>query len=259
MNLFLHLVVFLLFGISVVKAQEKGEKAEEPISAALAKARHFVKKKNYGEAIHRFRSCLNLAEKNERTHRLTPVLDALREWHALGEKHPLAREAFVAKRDLGIKKVFQVNEDIENLNEAIPYCKRVQRIVIMNDHLNQPAKSVEIFKAIELKYPKFAEFVDEFFHNALIAEGEYDLVLKYLGDPDSGFAAAKKKYLYWKGRERDGKAGIFAGSFDSSFVFDINRFLKVLYASGEIEHADALRKKALGVVDSPLYFVPVKD
>jgi hypothetical protein len=249
--------VFLL-AISSAFAQEKRE-GEEAIDLALDKARQSVREANYEEAVNYFARCLDLAEMNERRHSSTQVYSALQEWHTLAEKHPPALEAFVARRDQDTAKVLNMGEDKKDINEAIPYRPPVQRVTLMNRHLDQHAKTVALFKTIESKYPNFAQFVDEFCSHALITGGEYDLVLKYLGDPESGFEAARKEYLFGKERERKGKAGIFAGSYERNFVSDMNRFLEVLYASGATEKAEALREKSSELVESPMYFVPKKD
>lgn len=254
---FLFRMTFLaLFPFCLVAEEKEG--AENPIQAALDKGRKLVLEEKYEEGVQHFILCIDLTEETKNA-RFSPSYEALIDWRDLGKKHPPAVEWMAAKRDASTVRFFEIAIDTGDLEESIPYRTKVHMITLMNRHLEQPEVTVQLFKKIEEEFPRFAQFVDEFCSEALIAEGEYDLVLKYLGDPETKFDEFKEKYFRWEDLERRGKAGIFAGSNERNFISNIDRFLKVLYASGATERADQLKAKAMKVVDSPTYFKPEEN
>jgi hypothetical protein len=109
---------------------------------------------------------------------------ALSSWVDLGKKYPVALTALKDIRDnktvrlAGGKESVELFHDVESINE----------------HLGEEAATVSLFKTIEGKSPAFARKVLTIAEDALVHGKEYKLARKYMGDPATVLASAKRLY-----------------------------------------------------------------
>ena len=98
---------------------------------------------------------------------------ALSYWKNLGDKYPPALASLTALRDTGTQTV--------QAGTAAP--ELFHDVVSINRVLEEPDKSVELFKTLDQKQPELARRCLRNVEDALISAGEMELFMKCGGDP----------------------------------------------------------------------------
>jgi tetratricopeptide (TPR) repeat protein len=167
---------------------------------------------------------------------------ALSDWVELGKKYPKALETLKGIRDKKTSRLLAGEADRALFHD----------VESINDHLGESKATVDLFRKIEVARPGFAASVYDLADEALIAAGEYGLAKKYLGDPMTRLAKAKRRFdegIQYAKMSRSGDASRQA--FESIFTDDIVRIITVLDKTGDSDKAREIQSKALAVLESP--------
>ena len=168
---------------------------------------------------------------------------ALSDWVELGKKYP---KALVKLKDIRDEKTLQLLEG--EANRAL-----FHDVESINDHMGESKATVDLFRKIEVKQPEFAASVYDLADEALIAAGEYGLAKKYLGDPMTRFATARRQFdegMQYAKTSRSREASRQA--FESIFKDKVVRIIIVLDRTGDSDKAREIQSKALVVLECPV-------
>jgi hypothetical protein len=166
---------------------------------------------------------------------------ALAHWVELGERYSPAAKTLIEIRDkkasrlLAGKTERALFHDVESINA----------------YLDQPAATVELFKKIEAKHPKFATSIYDLVEEALVATSEYSLARKYLSDPARRFLVAKRNFD--EGMEHSETSRVAEASrraTEAIFTDEVVRIITVLDKTGDRAAARAMQAQALVVLEN---------
>lgn len=168
---------------------------------------------------------------------------ALAQWVDLGKKHPPALDALRRIRD----------RDADRLLSGARYARLMHEVASINNHLNEPDATVQVYSKVAVVDPGFAAKVYDVVESTLVTAGAYELARTHLGDPKARFAAAKEKHDETIGfAERHPEyADASREIAESTFTDGVLRLIEILERSGDDKEARECREAALGVVDNP--------
>lgn len=175
---------------------------------------------------------------------------ALAYWIELGQKYSPALVALHQIRDRKTSRLLAGETERALFHD----------VESINDHLHQPAATVELFKKIEAMHPKFAASVYDLVEEALVATREYALARRHLGDPARRFLVTKRNFDEGMEYSETGRAAEASRrATETIFVDEIVRIITVLDKTGDRAAAQAIQAKALVVLQSPAISNAIKD
>ncbi|PWU10034.1 MAG: hypothetical protein C5B50_26215 [Verrucomicrobia bacterium] len=165
---------------------------------------------------------------------------ALADWVELGQKYPPALEKLRSIRDA---KASSLSTGLQNR-------ELFHDVVAINQYLEQPVKTVVLFKEIDGSNPQFASKVYDLAQTALVDNKEYELAKKYLHDPEVRFAHAKENFeegMRWA-KQSGGEDSREA--FEQIFTDDVTTIITILKETGDQDRARKIQSEALSVLKS---------
>jgi hypothetical protein len=175
---------------------------------------------------------------------------ALAYWIELGKKYFPALKALYQIRDRKASRLLSGETDRALFHD----------VESIDDHLHQPAATVELFKRIEAMQPKFAASIYDLVEEALVAASEYALAKKYLSNPARRFLVAKRNFD--EGREHSETSRAAEASrraTEAIFTDEVVRIITVLDKTGDRAAAKTIQSKALVVLENPVIRNTIKD
>lgn len=166
---------------------------------------------------------------------------ALGYWKDLGEVYPPALEALKRIRD----------EDTATLSSGRDDYHLFHDVMALNRTLGENSKTVELFQQLDESGDGRAAAYWRIAKDDVIAARRYDLVRKYGGNLLKEFDGVKALYdenvsLYPQFEDAD---PYFKSFNEDNFVEESLQLIEVALALGEAEAAEAIREKALAVLD----------
>jgi hypothetical protein len=165
---------------------------------------------------------------------------ALADWMDLAGKYPPALSALKRIRDEKTKRLLAGKTDRSLFHD----------VESINERLNKPTATVDLFKRIDKTNERFATSIYDLADEAIIAAGEYTLARKHLGNPDRRFEIAQRNFE--EGMQFAKTSPCKAASrraFKTIFAGDLVRLITVLHNAGEPRAAKQLQSKALKVLN----------
>lgn len=214
----------------------------EDMSAYLNETRRMVRDGNHEEALKRFVWFHKNALKHDSSMTGVRLSFALSDWKQLGDIYAPAREAMVALRDSNFRDMLKGTGDPRLFGD----------IVALNRELEEPGKSIELFKLIHERHPRTAKSCWLFIRDEVLEGGHYGLASQYIPNPYVAFQEQVKLYRR--------TTRIAAGKpWEDQIVKLKNRqlasravsLIKLSLSSGDEESASRIQKEALEIVDDP--------
>jgi len=178
---------------------------------------------------------------------------ALSYWIELGKKYSPAAKALLQIRDKKASRLLAGETERALFHD----------VESINDHLHQPAATVELFKKLEAMQPNFASSIYDLAEEALVTTNEYSLAKKYLSDPVRRFLVAKRNFD--EGVEHSETSPVSKVSeasrraTEAIFTEEVVRIITVLDKTDDRAAAQAIRAKALAVLENPVIRNAIKD
>ncbi len=168
---------------------------------------------------------------------------ALSYWKSLAGVYPPARTALAETRDVTTRSIVEGAGDFATFQE----------VVALNRTLGEDNRTVELFQALDQDKPDLARGFWPLAKDALVKAKCFDLVRKYLGDPEEAFARVKKSYDENMRLAKDRGIGgpEFKSWNEAHFVDESLQLIEIELALDDPKTAAAIQKNALTVVDSP--------
>lgn len=166
---------------------------------------------------------------------------ALSYWIELGKKYPKALERLKSIRDEKTSRLLagEAKRDLFHDVESI------------NQHLDEVAPTVELFKRIEAVNPRFASEVFDLADAALLQAREYELAKKYLGDPRKRLSAATRNFREGMIFAKSSKSGDASRqAFERIYTNEVVRIIVILRETRDENVAKDIQADALKKLES---------
>ncbi len=194
-------------------------------------------------------------------------------WGELARRYPKAKLALTEFRD----------RDAQKIVAGDGYSDLFIELTSLNQQLRDDDSTYETFKFLTEKDPELAQSCYPLIEDILVKRGEYQLCLKYLGDPQSKFEQIKREYQIQMANNKQwadnvpkpvqptNLAGIklpfslpdrlasMEKSTKSRFVAQTRQLIEILAATGNEDEAQKIQDDALNVLDDPKLHSAVSD
>lgn len=165
---------------------------------------------------------------------------ALSYWKQLGDVYPPALAALKRTRDDKTERLVQ-KESNRNL---------FHDVMALNRTLDEDAKTVDLFRALDKDRPDFAKQCWDIAKEAIIKAKAYDLARKYIGNPVREWGKVKEMYDRNKAMYGGKNFGDhFKAYNENHFVEETLRLIDVAIALDDGEAAQDIQTKALKLLD----------
>jgi tetratricopeptide (TPR) repeat protein len=164
---------------------------------------------------------------------------ALTAWVALGEKYPPARQALVSLRDAKMAAI----------EEGKGSWMLFHDVAAINGYLQEEAKTVDLFRSIHERHPELARQCYQLAEDVLVASGDYEICLEYIGPPEAKFETIRQlRQISLEIAEENPalgspEAGVRAYA-EMRFVSKTRQLLEILTRGGRTQDADKIRQLA---------------
>jgi serine/threonine protein kinase/tetratricopeptide (TPR) repeat protein len=153
-----------------------GEKPDP--AKILQEAKELMAKTRFAEALARYLWFHNHAEElGDSYQKVVRLTSALSDWVELGRRYPKAREALLEIRDTKTRA----------FAEGRGYADLFHDVASINNSLQDHEATLKLFKEIEQRDPALARQCYFYVESVLLEQGEYELCLKAIGDPQKRF------------------------------------------------------------------------
>jgi serine/threonine protein kinase len=105
-------------------------------------------------------------------------------WHELGQRYPKAKQALIEIRD----------RDVREFSEGRGYSELFLEVQNLNRELHDDGATLTLFKTIYQQDKQLAGQCYGYAENLLMQNGDYDLCLKCIGDPQTRFESARRGF-----------------------------------------------------------------
>ena len=167
-----------------------GEKPDP--SKVLSEARELSVKTRYAEALQRHIWYHNHALEYDPGHSGVRLSFALSDWIDLGRQYPKAKQALIEIRDTKTRALAEGRGDAGLFND----------VSSINGYLQNNGATVKLFKEIEQRNPALANQCYLYVESLLVEQGEYELCLKHIGDPQAKFDLFRRGWEMQKQTQR---------------------------------------------------------
>jgi hypothetical protein len=214
----------------------------EDMQKYLNDTQELVRQGTYKEALDRFIWFHNHALENSPAMAGVRLSFALADWKQLGSVYPPAMDAMTKIRDMKASLLESGKGDVQLCSD----------VAALNRTLEQESKTVECFRILDRQESPLTEQCWPAMKESVINAKAYDLAKKYLGDPVRAFNKVKAMYKMNASQYGEKNFGeSFRAYYENRFIEETLRIINVAIASGKTEAAQAIRDKALVVLDDP--------
>jgi serine/threonine protein kinase len=189
---------------------------------------------------------------------------ALSQWVELGRRYPKAKQALIEIRD----------HDTQKLAGGEGYFNLFMDVSSINRELQDEDATYTLFKTIQAKDPKLAQQCYYSIEDLLVRKGEYELCLKYIGDPQAKFEMLQHQFDMLRQLEQRHAAmqhehpmpSGFPDTTESTkkihenlFVGQVRQLIEILVATDHKADAEKIRDQAVAILDDPRLQSAVSD
>jgi tetratricopeptide (TPR) repeat protein len=188
---------------------------------------------------------------------------ALADWVELGRRYPKAKQALIEIRDA----------ETRTLVEGRGYSDQFQDVACINEYLQADDETYALFKIIRQRDPALARQCYFYAESLLVAKGEYELCLEYMGDPQVRFESSRhswemEKQMYHRQEESQNQHAPsgsipsrpkMAREADKRFVGRIRQLIEILVGANHKADAEKIRDQAVAILDDPRLRSAVSD
>ena len=195
-------------------------------------------------------------------------------WHELGQRYPKAKQALTEIRD----------KDVRQFSEGRGYGELFLEIQSLNRELHDDGATLALFKTIYQQDKHLAESCYYYVQDSLMQNGDYDLCLKCIGNPQAHFESFRRSFEMQKENQerldemrnkypmpvppalrlpstafippRPPDMGQMA---TNNFVGEACELVEILVATGHKADAEKIRDEAVNVLDDPRLQSAVSD
>jgi serine/threonine protein kinase len=178
-------------------------------------------------------------------------------WHELGQRYPKAKQALIEIRD----------RDVREFSAGRGYAELFLEVQSLNRELHDDEATLALFKEIYQQDKQLAQPCYYYVQDSLMQNGDYDLCLKCIGDPQEHFESFQRSFeMQIENQQRMAEMRKkypmpippFAGAFRSpdmgqmatnNFVGQVCKLVEILVATGHKDGAEKIRDEAIGVLD----------
>jgi hypothetical protein len=239
-----------------------GEKPD--LQKILSDAKDFMTKGQYEEALQRHIWYHNHALEYDQGQTGVRLSFALSQWVELGRRYPKAKQALIEIRDC----------DTQKLAGGEGYFNLFMDVSSINRELQDEDATYALFKTIQAKDPKLAQQCYYSIEDLLARKGEYELCLKYIGDPQAKFEMLQHQFDML--RQLEQRTAVmqhehpmpsgFPDTTESAkkvhenlFVGQVRQLIEILVATGHKTDAEKIRAQAVAILDDPRLKSAVSD
>jgi hypothetical protein len=177
---------------------------------------------------------------------------ALDDWVSLAQKYPKALIALREIRDQDEKVLLSGSGGFEQFAD----------FAAINAHINEAAKSYDLFKILDVRYPEAAAQCYHVAKDLLVAKGEYRLCRKYQKDPISAFELLRynRETLLGIVRQKPGEhSDMMLRYSDESFLRGTRQLIEILVGLNQDAEAEEIQKRALAYFDNEQIRLAISD
>ncbi len=238
-----------------------GEKPD--VSKIRNEANDLMKRGQFEEALQRHLWYFHHALEYDQGQTGVRLSFALTDWVELGRRYPKAKQALLEIRD----------HDTQLLASGQGYADLFSDVQSINNYLNQDAATVALFKTIRETDPKLADGCYFWVKDVLLKQGEYELLLKCVGDPQARFEFARSSFesqiKHYRGmaetwEKHPQPAGApappnYSQLATNGFVREVCQLVEVLVGTGHRAEAEKIRNQAETVMEDARLKSAVSD
>ncbi len=220
------------------KISKTNPKANDKAARALCEARRLAKEGDYPEALKQhvwFHTNALAAQPSCYGVRLS---FALADWVRLGEKYPPAVKKLKAIRNAKIARLTSGRKSRELFHD----------VVSINHYLGETRRTIQLFKKIDSRSPRFAFKVYDLAETALVEGKEFILARKHLGNPLWRLSHAKENFefgmQYAKKRNESKLRRMYARMHTRMFTEHALLIIRILQETGDREGATKMQLDA---------------
>jgi beta-lactamase regulating signal transducer with metallopeptidase domain len=211
-------------------------RGREDMQKYLSDTREMTRSGNYEEALKRYIWFHDNAIMYDKSISTVRTSFALIDWKTLADKHPPALTALIKVRD-----------DKTNLVKANggPLGLFVD-VTAINRTLNEDAKSIALFKAIDKDNPDLAKHGWFFVRTLLFDAKEYELIKKYIRTPYYEFTSARESYKnsVSLSQRLGARQGTYKQLVEERFTKQVNQLIEYSLAIHDTRMAADIKKEA---------------
>jgi tetratricopeptide (TPR) repeat protein len=195
-------------------------------------------------------------------------------WTELGRHYPKAKQALIEIRD----------HDVREFSEGRGYSELFSEIQSLNRELQDDGATLALFKTIYPQDKQLAGQCYDYAENLLMQNGDYDLCLNCIGDPQARFESFRRGFeMQRESQQRMDEMRkkypipvppaprLPGGAFTpptppdmgqmatNNFVGQVCKLVEILVATGHQADAEKIRGEAISVLDDPRLKSAVND
>jgi tetratricopeptide (TPR) repeat protein len=241
-----------------------GEKPD--VSKIWNDAKDLMEQGKYEEALQRHLWYFNHALEYDQGQTGVRLSFALSQWVELGRRYPKAKQALLEIRD----------HDAQLLASGQGYVQLFSDVNSINNYLGQDDATLALFKTMYQNDPKLAGECFYYAEDLLLKKGEYELLLKCVGDPQAHFESARRGFQVQiqsqqrmaEMRKKHPAPQLPAGAFrppdmgqmaTNNFVGQVRKLVEILVATDHKADAEKIQSQALAVLDDARLESAVSD
>jgi len=241
-----------------------GEKPD--LQKILTDAKDLMEQGKYEEALQRHIWYFNHALEYDQGQTGVRLSFALSQWVELGRRYPKAKQALLEIRD----------RDTQLLASGQGYANLFMDVNSINNYLGQEDATLALFKTMYETDPKLASECYYYAEDLLLKKGEYELLLKCVGDPQAHFESAHRGFegliesqqRMAEMRKKYPVPQLPGGAFHppdmgqlatNNFVGQVCKLVEILVATGHNTDAEKIQDEAVAVLDDPRLKSAVAD
>ncbi len=225
-----------------------------------------MEQNNYEEALQRqiwyFNHALQFGEVNP-----VRLSFGIMNWRELGQRYPKAKQALIEIRD----------RDMQEFSEGRGYPELFLEVQSLNRELHDAGATLALFKIIYQQDKQLSGQCYGYAEDLLMQSGDYNLCLKCLGDPQSRFESARRRFeMQIESQQRMAEmrkqhpvpAPQFAGAFrppdmaqlaTNNFVGQVCKLVEILVATDHKADAEKIQDEANAVLSDARLKSAVSD
>jgi RNA polymerase sigma factor (sigma-70 family) len=176
---------------------------------------------------------------------------AIMYWGELAQKYPPARRKLVSIRDAAVNNIrFPVN----------PASRRSDFILILsiNDDLHESAKTIELFKWLDISDPALARDMYELMEMPLIDAHEYSLCNKYM-EADASYGRILESYRSIREMKKNVSNPVLQAWVETNFKNQCATIVAVLTINKHPHDASRIADEALNELNTPDFQIRLAD
>ncbi|WP_020209105.1 hypothetical protein [Gilvimarinus chinensis] len=210
----------------------------EQVEYDLQKVRSLIEQKEYAQAFALQQKYFDVSRDADDQFGVR-LSFALGDWAELAEVYPPAMEALRNRIEEHESTLLSGSGDFDTMMEYSAF----------NELLGEQGATVEVFRAIDERYPEQADSLYIAVKDELFAQQEYQLIYKYLTDPIYAYEQARHRRELDLSHVRTGRIKGDRFHTDKSYSQSVYELLQMAESLGLIEEYNEIKKRHKAYVD----------